>query len=223
MTYDPGCTKHGDIMTEFWETSFQEKGAMSGADPTSSARSAAELFRERGYTDILIPGIGYGRNARPFLDAGMRVSGIEISETAVRMLQSTFGGDVRVYRGSVAEMPFDQGQYDGIFSFALLHLLDEPARRTFIQACYAQLRPGGTMVFTTIADTAPMFGTGKQIADRLFETMPGVRLFFYNNGLVQADFQAYGLTRVHQVSESPPQNTSGPELDFLWIECVKAA
>ena len=42
-------------------------------------------------------------------------------------------------------MPFDTNLYDGIFSHALLHLLNEQEER-FIKDCYNQLKPGGYMV-----------------------------------------------------------------------------
>ena len=34
--------------------------------------------------DILIPGVGYGRNAKVFIDNGINVTGIEISKTATQ-------------------------------------------------------------------------------------------------------------------------------------------
>ena len=43
-------------------------------------------------------------------------------------------------------MPFDTNLYDGIFSHALLHLLNEQEREKFIKDCYNQLKHGGYMV-----------------------------------------------------------------------------
>ncbi len=208
-------------MTEFWEASFQEKKAMWGEFPTDAAIRAAELFKARAYKNVLIPGIGYGRNAKPFIGAGIPVTGIEISETAIAMAQAGFGSEIRIFHGSVAEMPFEDKQYDSIFSFALIHLLNETDRQKFIAACYNHLRPGGTMIFLSIAESAPMFGTGKKITDRLFETMPGVRLFFYDAQSIGREFGDYGLEGFQQVSEPAKNTPTLPDLDFLWIECRK--
>ena len=79
-------------MTEFWEQAFQDKQEMWGWEPTQSALLTAELFARNGYKTILIPGIGYGRNAAPFVKLGMEVSGIEISEAAIRLASKQFGG-----------------------------------------------------------------------------------------------------------------------------------
>lgn len=192
---------------------------MWGDEPADSAIRAAELFKMRRYREILLPGIGYGRNAQPFLDAGMRVTGIEISETAIRLARERFPG-VEIFHGSVNQMPFASRCYDAIFCYALIHLLDEPARKNFIAGCYEHLAPGGSMIFISIADTAPMFGTGIRISDRLYETMPGVRLFFYDDYSIDREFFPYGLSSFDLISE-PPTRPGSPRLDFLWIECSK--
>lgn len=207
-------------MTEFWEQSFQEKGAMWGNSPALSAQRAASSFCARGHADVLIPGIGYGRNAKPFLDAGLSVTGIEISPTAIEMLKRAYGTRIHVHHGSVVDMPFGQKSFDSIFSFAVLHLLDQSQRQQFIEATYAQLKPGGTAVFVTIADTAPMFGTGTRLADRLYETRPGVRLYFYEESSICEDSGDFGLASVSPITE--PGDSAGPALDFLWIECHRA-
>ena len=72
-------------MAEFWETAFRKMQLAWGLEPTVSAGLAAERFAAAGARDVLIPGIGYGRNARPFLDRGMAVTGIEIAETAIAL------------------------------------------------------------------------------------------------------------------------------------------
>ena len=69
-------------MTEFWESNFREKQMMWGFEPADAAVSTADLFQKNGLKEILIPGFGYGRNAKVFIAKGMNVTGIEISETA---------------------------------------------------------------------------------------------------------------------------------------------
>ena len=58
-------------MTEFWETAFTEKHLMWGIEPTESAIFARDYFARVGAKDVLIPGVGYGRNAKVFLEHGI--------------------------------------------------------------------------------------------------------------------------------------------------------
>ena len=66
-------------MADVWEETFLKHQLMWGRDPTPSATLASEHFAQRGVRNVLIPGVGYGRNAKAFLERGMSVTGIEIS------------------------------------------------------------------------------------------------------------------------------------------------
>ena len=111
-------------MTDFWEHTFKEKQTMWGFEPADSAIMVKDFFVKEKLKDILIPGIGYGRNAKIFLENGMTVIGIEISKTAIDLARTQNKLEIPIYHGSVTEMPFDGKQYDGIFSYALIHLLN---------------------------------------------------------------------------------------------------
>src|SRR5690554_3605333 len=115
-------------MPEFWEKAFQDNQEMWGFEPAESTKLVHDLFVENKVKNVLIPGIGYGRNAKIFMDSGMEVTGIEISKTAIDLAQKHFGDDLIIYHGSVEKMPFDLKVYDGIYSYALIHLLDKKER-----------------------------------------------------------------------------------------------
>ncbi len=72
---------------------------------------------------------------------------MKFRKTAIDLARENGLEDVSMYHGSVNEMPFNNKLYDGIFSHALLHLLNEQEREKFIEDCYNQLKPGGYMVF----------------------------------------------------------------------------
>ncbi len=64
------------------------------------------FFLEKNVKDILVPGIGYGRNAKVFIENSINVTGIEISKTAIDLARENGLEDVSIYHGSVNEMPF---------------------------------------------------------------------------------------------------------------------
>lgn len=110
-------------MSEFWDNKFQKIGTNWSFEPTDSAIQTSKLFTENNLKTVLIPGVGFGRNARPFLEAGFKVTGIEISKTAIDLAREN-GLDFPIHHGSVLKMPLDKEKYDGIFCFALLHLFN---------------------------------------------------------------------------------------------------
>ncbi|ARS36835.1 class I SAM-dependent methyltransferase [Pontibacter actiniarum] len=208
-------------MTEFWESSFKDKKTMWGFEPADSAVAALNLFKEKGLHKILIPGFGYGRNAKIFTDAGFKVTGIEISETAIDMAQKHYGGDVKVYHGSVSAMPFDQEMYDGIFCYALIHLLNEDERIKLMNDCYNQLKPNGYMVFVAISKNDAAYGAGEEVSKDRFETKHGVQLFFYDSDSVEKEFGKYGLVEAREIDEPAKQVGNRPSQKFWFITCRK--
>jgi SAM-dependent methyltransferase len=203
-------------MAEFWEQAFRARSLLWGEDPTASAVTAAEAFAQAGLRKILIPGFGYGRNARPFLDRGMEVVGIEISETAIALAQGLLGPGVTIHHGSVDKMPFDDEVYDGVYCHALVHLLEEKDRTQFLDDCWTQVRPGGLLVFTAITKAAPTYGTGHKLAKDRYRTKDGVDLFFYDRASIEAEFGPWGLNDAQITVDAPPGK---PSTEFWTITC----
>ena len=205
-------------MTEFWESAFDEKQLMWGLAPTRSATRASEAFTRAGVESVLIPGIGYGRNAAPFLERGMSVTGIEISETAIALARTRLGLEIPIFHGSVTDMPFEHRSYDGIFCHALVHLLDAPGREKLIRDAYRQLAPGGHMIFTAISKEAPMYGQGPRLGDDWYERLPGVPMYFYDVDSVRRELGPYGLVDLSPIDEPAGD---GATLPFLEVVCQR--
>ncbi|HEY3372849.1 MAG TPA: class I SAM-dependent methyltransferase [Prolixibacteraceae bacterium] len=187
-------------MDEYWESRFKNEGEMWKLEPSDSALLALDLFKANGIRKILIPGFGYGRNARVFIKNGLEVTGIEISQSAIDLAKAN-GLDCTVHHGSVTSMPFDNTQYEGIFCYALIHLLNKSERQAFLKACYSQLSEGGWMVFVVASTWMNMYGTGKNISKDRFEVSKGLNVFFYHDKAVSAEFSNFGLISCSDIDE----------------------
>ena len=208
-------------MTEFWESSFRDKQEMWGFEPADSAIEIVDLFRKNGLTKILIPGFGYGRNAQLFNDNGFDVTGIEISKTAIDLAKKHYGDHLNVYHGSVSAMPFDEEIYDGIFCYALIHLLNQSERIKLINDCFNQLRPNGYMVFVAISKSDFQYGAGNEISKDTFETRHGVTLFFYDSDSIKKEFGKFGLIESKEINEPAMNVDNKPSRKFWQITCKK--
>lgn len=197
---------------EFWEAAFNEKQEMWGFQPSASAVLTKDLFAGESIKDVLIPGIGYGRNAQLFINAGMNVTGIEISKTAIEMAQKHYGNNMVIHHGSVTAMPFDNNKYDGIFCYALIHLLDAGERSKLIDDCYKQLSENGYMVFSVISKQANTYGQGTLISKDRYEMFGGVKMFFYDTTSIHEEFDKAGLFEITEINETYP---------FFLIKCKK--
>lgn len=199
-------------MTEYWEEAFKDKQAMWGFEPASSSILTNDFFVEQNVRNVLIPGIGYGRNAQIFRDNGMTVTGIEISKTAIDLAQKHFGKNLVIHLGSVTEMPFDNKLYDGIYCYALIHLLDKKERQKLIRDCFNQLTANGFMVFTAITKEAPIYGRGIRIDKDRFKLVDGLTMFYYDKESILEEFAEVGLFEITEVADVYP---------FYLIKCKK--
>lgn len=161
---------------EFWESNFIEKKEMWGFEPSHSAVLTKDFFVGKSVKNVLIPGIGYGRNARIFSDSGIDVTGIEISKTAIELAEKHYGTTMTIYHGSVTDMPFDN----------------------------CQLSENGYMVFAAISKEAHTYGKGKLISRDRYEVFDGVKMFFYDKDSIQAEFGNAGLIEITEVNENYP-------------------
>lgn len=205
-------------MSEFWENAFQEKKTMWGEEPITLASKVADTFKELGYRKIFILGFGYGRNAKPFYAKGFEVTGIEISSTAIKLASEMLGREIRVFHGSVDDMPFDQDIYDGVFCHALIHLLNANQRKKLIRDCYHHLQHGGMMFFTSITKDAGTYGVGEKLGTDRCRTQHGVGLYFYDEDSIKTEFGEFGLIEVSKIDEG---GNGRPATRFWKIVCKK--
>src|SRR5690606_9541718 len=183
-------------MSEFWEQFFKNNQELWGFEPSPVTVLTHAFFLKNKLKNILIPGIGYGRNAQIFIESGMTVTGIEISQTAIDLAHKHFENSLTIYHGSVTEMPFDEKLYDGIYSYALIQLLDKDDRKKFIHDCFNQLSDNGYMVFATVTKDAPIYDQGSCIGKDRFALTGGLTMFFYDRESIQEEFSNAGLFEV---------------------------
>jgi len=221
---DKICPKSGNTvhdMESFWDNNFIKHHTMWGFEPSESALLTKDFFIKKNIKDILIPGIGYGRNANIFLENNIRVTGIEISKAAIEIGKSIFGNQMHVHHGSVTDMPFDKKQYEGIFCHGLLYLLTPNQRKALIDACYQQLAVNGWMVFSVLSTNSPNYGRGNQIDTDTFEIAKGGQLYFYNEAALLKEFKSYGCIDFIEIDEQVDKNTQKGAFKFYIIRCKK--
>ncbi len=208
-------------MSEFWDEMFRKIGSVWTFEPTDSALQASDLFVSEKVEKVLIPGIGFGRNAKPFLEKGMSVTGIEISETAIQIAKEN-NLPCRIHHGSVFEMPFDEAVFDGIYCYALIHLFNQNERRRLLKNCYNQLNIGGLMVFISVSKGyKKLYESGKPIGKSRFRMENGLRVFFYDQESIEKEFRPFGLIEYTEIEEPLRHVPDAEPMKFWRVVCRK--
>jgi SAM-dependent methyltransferase len=97
--------------------------------------------------DVLEAGCGIATDGMQFVRAGARYTGMDFSPSALSLARHRFdmaGKDVRLERGSIAELPFPDDSFDLVYSNGVIHHLPETQR--VVDELHRVLRPGGTAI-----------------------------------------------------------------------------
>jgi predicted SAM-dependent methyltransferase len=207
-------------MTNYWESKFRVGGAIWSFEPSDSAMISVEEFKKKGLINILIPGIGYGRNARLFIDKGFIITGIEISESAINVARAN-NIDCIIHHGSVNDMPFDSKVYDAVFCYALIHLLNKHERKHFLNSCFNQIKTNGLMIFIVTSKKMDRFGKGRYLSKDRFEIEPGLKVFFYDSDSIVREFSPFGLVEFREIEEPVKFMEGVDPLRLYFVICRK--
>ena len=208
-------------MNKYWESKYCKEGALWKFEAADSATMASDMFRSENLHHLLIPGMGYGRNAKFFQDQQFEVTGIEISASAIALARSN-GMNFRIHHGSVTDMPFDEDLYDAIYCYALIHLLNKKERKKFLSSCYGQLKKNGLMIFVVATKMLSLYGSGKCLSKDRYRLPDGLTVFFYDEESISREFSKFGLIRMTDIEE-PVKFTEGYDpMPFKFVVCRKS-
>lgn len=208
-------------MKTYWEERFGKEGMIWGESPSSTVARAVDLFESHDVTDVMVPGAGYGRNTRAFAAAGYRVTGVEISESAVHLARE-FDTDTQFYTESFLEMELSQSTFDGIYCFNVLHLFRRPERILIVTKCNALLKKNGVAFFTVFAETDSSYGKGEEVEWNTFESKPGRPAHYFTESDLREHFEDFETIEVRVESEREHHGERGPHTHMLRTISVKS-
>ena len=99
--------------------------------------------------DLLEVGCGIGTDLVRFARGGARVTGVDLSATAIDLARRNFAlhdlvpDDLRVENAEV--LPFDSDRFDVVYAHGVVQYTADPAR--LVRECHRVLRPGGTFAW----------------------------------------------------------------------------
>jgi demethylmenaquinone methyltransferase/2-methoxy-6-polyprenyl-1,4-benzoquinol methylase len=112
---------------------------------------------------------GSGEAAAPWLDAGFRVTGLDVSPLALELAAQRHPSMERV-EGLAEDPPLSDGSFDAIQLSVALHEFPRREREMVLQQCLRLLRPGGWLVVVDLHPAGPLLRLPQQLFCALFET-----------------------------------------------------
>ena len=204
----------------FWEEFYKKHKTTWGFEPSDSAIQCANYFKANNINTVLIQGMGYGRNVKPFYESKFELTGIEISEYAIRLAREN-EYDFPIFQGSLTDMPFDQNTYDGIFCYATLHLFQESERHQILNESYNKLNQNGLMFYNVVSVESMKNFTGVFIEKNVLKLENGLIVTFYNLDRMKNEFEAYNIIDVSKIDEPIKHMENQEPLKCFNVICKK--
>lgn len=201
-------------MRDYWNNRFRKENEIWGRANSKTAELCLQYFHKFGIKNILIPGIGYGRNAQFFKEKGFSVEGIEISDQAIKIARNK-GITFPIYSGDVLDMPFNDTRYDGIYCFSVLHLFRQEDRKKFVDKCNQQLNPSGIIFFAVFSEKEPSYGKGKKIEENTFESKPGRPVHYFTDDDLRKHFSEFSILDSDLIEDLENHGEEGPHIHIL--------
>ena len=207
-------------MSESWEARYAAEGVIWDHEPSITIGRAYALFQQHAVQALLIPGSGYGRNARFFAEHGYVVTGIEVSESALALAQAQ-DPTSRYIHASVLDDVLTDETFDAIYCFNVLHLFLAADRRDLIRRCGRWLRPGGLAFFVVFSKNEETYGKGKAVEPETFETRPGRPAHYFTDADLRAHLTEFSILETDLIADPEDHGPEGPHVHELRYICAQ--
>ncbi|REE84506.1 methyltransferase family protein [Paenibacillus taihuensis] len=139
---------------DIWESIYKTNQNILGYPDDVLIRVGHHTLKNGECRAVLDYGFGTGSNLIHFIDRGFEVSGVEVSESAIRYLQARL-----VERGSEADLrsvkegklPFENQRFDAVVAWQVLYYNTWQTLSDAIREIERVLRPGGIFIGTMAA------------------------------------------------------------------------
>lgn len=109
---------------------------------------------------VLELGCGDGKTLFALVSAGLRVTGIDVSPTAVKLAREKVGRKAKLIVGDVCKLPFENNVFDAVVAVHVFDHLNEMERKRAVNEAKRVLKKGGLLFFQGFSQNDFRFGNG---------------------------------------------------------------
>lgn len=139
------CPIEPEDALAFWDGRYAQ-GLVYGTEPTSTAHRLVTVFRRERVATILEAGCGSGRDALLYARKGFAVTGLDVSQNALRWVKAQAGREglgITLLVGDLLASDLPPGSFDATVAIHLIHLVPEPVRQAMVNRLWLLTRDGG--------------------------------------------------------------------------------
>ena len=196
-----------DQQSQYWEYSFLNKPEMFGLEPSQAAINTLKTLKEQNIKKVVELGAGLGRDTIFFAKNSIRVSALDYSSTAIKIINkkvlenklSNFVSskifDVR------KKLPFDDNSVEAFFSHMLYCMALTTVELKYLNSEICRiLKPGGINIYTVRHTGDGDYKNGMHIGENLYEN-DGFIVHFFSEEKVRTITNGFKLTSIERFEE----------------------
>ena len=149
---------------------------------------------------VLDIGCGNGKSSVALIEAGCDVTGIDISEEAVRICVNEYGGRMKALTAYVSGMPMQSGSADGIAMIHVLEHLDDTEINDGLKESLRILRPRGK-IFVRVFHKEDMRSSKGKVSDDTVIRGNGIRYRYFTEEELESAFAAFRKRDMKRIDE----------------------
>ena len=197
-----------DSQAQHWEKTLENNPEMFGDEPSEPARTAAELFRKEGRTNILELGGGQGRDTIFFAKNGFKTTVLDYSDAGIKAIAAKslalgLHGAITALRHDVrTPLPFADESFDACYSHMLFNMaLTTGELESLSQEVRRVLKQTGLCVYTARHVGDSHYGRGVHRGEDMYE-LGGFIVHFFSREKVEHLAKGYDIVSVDEFEES---------------------
>ena len=145
-------------------------------------------------------GCGNGKSSVALIEAGCDVTGIDISEEAVKICVNEYGGKMKALTASIDNIPVQSGSVDGIAMIHVLEHLDDTEINDGMKESFRVLRNGGK-IFVRVFHKEDMRSARGKVSDDTVIRGNGIRYRYFTEDEIETIFGVFQKTDVRRIDE----------------------
>ncbi len=197
-----------------WDMRFKKGGYIWGKEPSQTALESVKYLKPD--FKVLDIGCAYGRDCKFLNERGIKTTGIDLCKEAIR-LGREFIPPSDLLVADAMQMPFEDSQFDALFSHLFLHLLyKQEDRRRFLKECTRVLKTNGLMLHSFFSTKDPTFGEGEEISKNTFYVKEKARTaHYFDECEVRSDFSGSDILELRKLTEDHTHGS--PHTHVYWF------
>ncbi len=147
---------------------------------------------------VLELGCGDGKTLTSLITSGFKVTGIDVSPSAIKLARKKVGRKAKLVVGDVCGLPFSHGSFDAVVAVHVLDHLTASERRKAVIEINRVLKKGGLLFFEGFSQNDFRFANGVVVEKNTFRRKNNVWYHYFSVAEVKRMFKGFEVVEVRE-------------------------